>query len=124
MIIGVVKSDAARIRITVKGPGGREEDVDAVVDTGYTAALTLPKAVVTALGLRWRSIDRATLADGSESIFDVYEAKVAWDGKVRRILVDEAETDPLVGMKLLKGFELKMHVRYRGKITIKRLRRK
>jgi hypothetical protein len=38
-----------------------------------------------------------------------------WDGKARRILVDEADTDPLVGMALLTGYELMMQVRARGK---------
>jgi hypothetical protein len=42
--------------------------------------------------------------------------------EVRR-LVDEAAADPLVGMALLSGSELKMQVRSRGKITIKRLPR-
>ena len=121
MITGLVKSDEGRIRLKVIGLRGRERVVNAVVDTGYTAALTLPHAWIAALGLRWRSIDRATLADGSESVFDVFEAKIVWDGKVRRILVDEAETDPLVGMRLLKGHELKMQIRARGKVTIKRL---
>ena len=43
------------------------------------------------LGLPWRSVERFTLADGSERILDVYLAKVDWDGKMRTILVDEAD---------------------------------
>ena len=121
MITGVVQSDDGRIRLRVKGLQGRELEVEAVIDTGYTASLTLPAVLISALGLRWRSVDRFTLADGSECIFDVYEAKVVWDGKSRQILVNEADTDPLIGMRLLRGHELKMHVRARGKITIKRL---
>jgi uncharacterized protein DUF6429 len=66
MITGVVKSDEGRIRLKVKGLRGREQEVEAVIDTGYTASLTLPNAVVAALGLRWRSMDRFTLADGME----------------------------------------------------------
>jgi predicted aspartyl protease len=62
-------------------------------------------------------VDRGTLADGSECLFDVYDAKVLWDGKVRDILVDEADAEPLVGMRLLKGHELKMQIRARGKVT-------
>src|SRR5437764_11539700 len=123
MITGVVKSDEARIRLTVTGLRGREQEVEAVIDTGYTASLTLPSALIQALGLRWQTVDRFQLADGSLCFFDVYEAKVVWDGKVRQILVDEADAEPLVGMRLLKGHELKMQVRYRGKVTIKRLRR-
>ncbi len=121
MITGVVKSDEGRIRLNVKGLRGQEQEVEAVIDTGYTASLMLPPAVVASLGLRWQSIDSFTLADGSECIFDVYVAKVTWDGKVRTILVDEADSDPLVGMRLLRGHELKMQVRARGKVTIKRL---
>ena len=121
MITGVVKSDEGRIRLKVKGFRGQEQEAEAVIDTGYTASLTLPPVLINALGLRWRSVDRFTLADGSECIFDVYEAKVVWDGKVRQILVDEADTDPLVGMRLLRGRELKMQVRARGKVSIKRL---
>ena len=71
--------------------------------------------------LRWQTVDRFKLADGSICIFDVYEAKLVWDGKVRQILVDEADAEPLVGMRLLRGYELTMQVRARGKVTIKRL---
>ena len=123
MITGVVKSDEARIRLKVRGPHGRDEEVEAIIDTGYTASLTLPPALIAAMGLHWRSLDRGTLADGSECLVDVYEAKVVWDGKLREILVDEADVDPLVGMRLLKGYELRMQVRPRGRVTIKRLPR-
>lgn len=121
MITGVVQSDEARIRLKVKGLRGREQEVEAVIDTGYTASLTLPPAVIAALGLHWQSMDRFTLADGSDCIFDVYVAKLQWEGKVRTILVDEVDSEPLVGMRLLRGHELKMQVRARGKVSIKRL---
>ena len=120
MITGVVKSDEARIRLKARGGRGREQEVEAVIDTGYSGALTLPPAVITILGLPWRSVERATLADGSMCFFQVYVAKVVWDGKVCTILVDEADADSLVGMRLLRGHELKMQVRARGKVTIKR----
>ena len=121
MITGIVKSSEGRIRLKVRGLQGREQEVEAVVDTGYTASLTLPPALIEALGLHWQTVDRVRLADGSICNFDVFEAKVVWDGKVRQILVDEADADPLVGMRLLKGHELKMQIRARGKVTIKRL---
>jgi clan AA aspartic protease len=124
MITGVVRAAEGRIRLTVKGRPGREQEIEAVLDTGYTASLTLPPAVIQTLGLRWQTVDRCKLADGSICLLDVYEAKVVWDGKVRQILVNESDAEPLAGMRLLKGHELKMQVRYRGKVTIKRLRRK
>ena len=124
MITGMVQAAEGRIRLKLKGPRGREQEIEAVIDTGYTASLTLPPALIQALGLRWQTVDRFKLADGSIRVFDVYEANVVWDRKVREILVDEADAEPLVGMRLLKGHKLKMQVRYRGKVTIKRLRRR
>jgi clan AA aspartic protease len=123
MITGVVRSDEGRIRLKVRGVRRREQEIEAVIDTGYTSSLTLPPAVIAALGLRWRSTERFTLGDGSEFIADVYVSRVEWDGKVRTILAVEADSDPLVGMRLLRGHELKMQVRARGKVTIKRLGR-
>ena len=90
MITGVVKSDEARIRLKVRGRRGREQGVEAVIDSGYSGALTLPPALITTLGLSWRSVDSATLADGSTCVFQVYVGKLLWDGKVRSILVAEA----------------------------------
>jgi predicted aspartyl protease len=83
----------------------------------------LPPAAIAALNLRWQSFGRGILADGSVSAFDVYQAKVAWDGGFRRVFVDEFDATPLVGMALLRGYEYKMQVRARGKVTIKRLPR-
>lgn len=121
MIIGVVRADEARIPLKLRGSTGQEEEVEAVIDTGFNASLSLPPALIAMLALRWQSFGRGMLADGSECHFDVYDATVVWDGKVRRILVDEADTDPLVGMRLLSGYELKLQVCSRGKVTIKRL---
>lgn len=122
MITGVVKADEGRIRLKIRGARGREREVAAVIDTGYTASLTLPPRLIASLGLRWRSVDRGTLADGSECLFDVYEARVLWNGKLRQVLVAEADAEPLVGMRLLRGHELKMQVRAGGEVTIRRLR--
>jgi hypothetical protein len=61
------------------------------------------------------------LADGGESVFDIYEATLDWDGEARRIPVDEAETVPLVDMSLLEGYELTVQVqpkRHGNKITV------
>jgi clan AA aspartic protease len=124
MITGTVQAREARIRLTVRGPRSKELRIEAVIDTGYTASLTLPPEVRTLLGLQWISTGRGILADGSECLFDVYEARVDWDGAWRRILVDEADTDPLVGMDLMAGHELRIQVRSRGKVAIKKLPRR
>lgn len=121
MIRGIVSGREARIRVKVHGRSRRARAVDAVIDTGYTSNLTLPSRVIATLGLRWHSVGKAFLADGSQCLFDVYEATIVWDGRQRRILIDEADADPLVGMQLLRGYELTMQVRAGGKVSIKRL---
>jgi len=121
MITGSVEGDEGRIQLKVIGSKGRQKRIEVIIDTGYTATLSLPPALVAALGLRWQAFDRGVLADGSECLVDVYEAKVVWDGETRRVLVDEAGSDPLIGMALLRGNELKMQVCARGKVTVKRL---
>jgi len=124
VIIGIVQGHEALIRLTIRGFRGRQQELVAVVDSGFTGWLTLPPAVISALQLRWRAFGQGTLADGSVSYFSVYQANLLWDGRVRRVFVDEFDATPLVGMALLRGYECKMQVRARGKVTIKRLPRR
>jgi clan AA aspartic protease len=122
MITGIVTvRREAIIRVLVHGPGGQRQRVEAVIDTGFSGWLTLPPRIINSLGLPWRRRGRALLADGSDSVFDIYEGTVIWDRRRRVAPVDEADTDPLVGMALLNGHELNVQVRSRGKVTIKPL---
>jgi clan AA aspartic protease len=123
MIVGTVDNREARILLKLRGSQGREQTIEAVIDTGYTASLSLAPAHITALDLPWQGTGRGTLADGSECLFDVYEAEVVWDGQPLRLLVDEADTDPLVGMALLNGYELRMEVCPQGNLEIRALAR-
>jgi clan AA aspartic protease len=66
--------------VAISGPQGREQEIEAIVDTGFTGALLLPPTVVNRLDLPFRRRGRALLADGSEVLFDVYEATVACVG--------------------------------------------
>lgn len=101
MIVGVVRGREALIRLTIRGLRGRQRVIEAVIDTGYTGWLTLSPTAIADLGLRWQSTGRGLLADGSVSTFDVYRAKVDWDGRPRSVLVGEFDTTPLVGMAML-----------------------
>jgi len=111
----------ATIRLTVRGPAGHEQEIEAVIDTGFDGALSLSPAYITALGLPWCRRGRALLADGTESLFDIYEATVVWDGIPRRVAVDAADIDPLVGMRLLDGYELTIQAVVSGQVFIKAL---
>lgn len=124
MIVGIVRGREALVRLEVRGPGGRQQEIEAVVDSGYTGWLTLPPALTSALRLPWRTVGRGILADGSVSAFDVYQAMIAWDGRVRPVLVDKFDATPLIGMAMLRGYEYAMQVRARGRVSIKRLPRR
>jgi len=122
MITGVVTAfRRATIPLAVRDATGQEHAIEAVIDTGFDGALTLPPTLIAALGLPWRRRGRALLADGTESLFDVYEATVLWDGTPRRVAVDAAEIDPLVGMLLLYGYELTVQAVEGGQVLIKAL---
>jgi clan AA aspartic protease len=122
MIRGVVTADReARVRLSVRGPAGQLQKIRAVIDTGFDGSLTLPPPLIALLGLPWRRRGRAVLADGSDCLFDIYEAIIVWDRRRHRIAVDAANTTPLVGMGLLNGYELNVQVRTGGKVTIQRL---
>lgn len=120
MISGSVNAyREASIHLVVRGSRGQEQEIKAVVDTGFTGFLSLPPALITALGLPFRRRGRAVLGDGSEILFDIYEATVLWDGQQRRVAIDSADTDPLVGMALLYGYELTVQAVVGGRVSIK-----
>ena len=51
MITGVVSLyREALVRVTVRGPGGPEQEIEAVIDTGFDGSLTLPLAHIVSLG--------------------------------------------------------------------------
>ena len=77
MIIGVVNAHReATIGLIVQDANGQGHDIEAVIDTGFTGFLTLPIALIAALGLTWRGYASAVLGDGSLQQFDVYAATV------------------------------------------------
>jgi clan AA aspartic protease len=122
MITGTVNpSREAIIRLTIRGPQGREQEIEAVIDTGFTGSLSLRPALIAALGLPFRRKGRAVLADGSTILFDIFEATVLWDRQPRQIPVGEADADPLVGMGLLYGFELTVEAVDGGNVFIRPL---
>jgi clan AA aspartic protease len=119
MIRGVVNARReAVVRLRVRGPGGVESDVDAIVDSGFTSSLTLSATMVTALGLARQSSSSAVLADGSVRQFDIFAAEVAWGGTWRAVLVSVVGNESLLGMRLLAGHKLVVEVVPGGLVEI------
>ncbi|NJL56982.1 MAG: clan AA aspartic protease [Spirulinaceae cyanobacterium RM2_2_10] len=123
MMQGVVNLNCeATIRFVIGNENAQRRVIDAVIDTGYTGFLSLPHEIIVSLNLPWTGVDRGTLGDGSETTFEVYAAIIIWNGENQNIPVNEAETDPLVGMGLLYGYDLRIQAVEGGIVIIEALR--
>jgi len=122
VITGTVNADREPVvRILAHDLGGQENAYDAIEDTGFNGWLALPLDIITALGLPWKELGEAVLADGSEVLFDVYEANIDWDGQLVTVSVDESDSDPLIGMALMEGFSIFIEDKDGGAVQIERL---
>jgi clan AA aspartic protease len=118
---GKVHANEARLQLKVLGPSKKVARVEAIIDTGFSGWLTLPKPMIDWLGLQFIGPGRVQLGNCSIVDFDVYEVRVQWNRSYQRIFVDESPCTPLVGMSLLSNCELNMQVRQGGKVTIRPL---
>ena len=119
MITGTVNVDLeATIQLQVRGPGGQEQEIEAIIDTGFNGFLILPPALVTSLNLPPLGRGRATLANGNEEVFHIYESTVIWDGQPRTVETNAIGVEPLVGMSLLHEHDLWIHAAEGGQVTI------
>ncbi len=122
MMQGIVNQNCeATIRLVVGNTDSQRQMIDAVIDTGFTGFLTLPFSVLADLNLRAYRREEGILGDGSTCIFDVYRGLVIWDGELRRIDINESDTEPLVGMSLLYGYRMQLDAIEGGMVTIQAL---
>lgn len=122
MIIGQVTADReAVISVDIRGAEEQKEDFEAVLDTGFTEYLTLSAEVIARLGLEQVHTAQVILGDGSEVQIPVYRAEVLWHDQWRLIYVHATEGGALVGMSLLYGSVLRIHVIDGGEVTIEPL---
>ncbi len=121
MITGTVNADfEPLISISIRRVNGEVLTQEAIVDTGFNGWLSLPPDAIAELNLKWKRRGRAILGDGSECVFSVYEAVVVWDGALRTIPVDEAGSEPLVGMSLMEGYQLTIQVAEDGYVELRK----
>ncbi len=122
MMTGTVTAHReAVLHMILQDANGQEQAYPSVIDTGYNGTLTLPPNVIANLGLRWHRFGRAILADGSESIFNIYKGVVLWDGQYKTIRIDEMDADSLTGMALMYGYELVLPVLDGATFTLQRI---
>jgi predicted aspartyl protease len=122
VIAGVVTpSREARVRLTILNAGGQQQQIEAMIDTGFNLFLTLPPLLIAALGLPFAVPAKATLADGTVVGLDCYWLTLLWEGQPRRIVVVAADGTPLIGMSLLYGSRVTLDVVDGGPVTIEPL---
>jgi clan AA aspartic protease len=122
MITGIINADFEPIiSLSICGADGKIYTQDAIVDTGFNGWLSLPPDLIAQLNLRWKRRGRAILGDGSECIFNVYEAILIWDGETILIPIDEADSEPLVGMSLMEGYQLMMQISEGGCVELSKV---
>lgn len=119
MLTGSVNRNLlATISVSVNGPTGIAEPVDAAIDTGFTGFLTMPADVIRRLQLKFAGFGSAQLADGSASTFRRFEASVRFGMAIVDVLVLESKGGPLLGMSMLKGHRLTIDVVQGGAVSV------
>jgi clan AA aspartic protease len=121
MMQGYVHTSYEAVISVVVKHNSKLKSINAVIDTGFTGFLSLPQSIIDELELPWSYSDFATLGDGSETLFDIHDASVIWDGQLREIEINSADTEPLLGMRMLRGYRLEMDTIQGGLVTIKAL---
>ena len=108
----------AVVSLKLHGKNGLEIIINAVIDTGFTDNLTLPSSIINECGYPFVMTGDAQLADGGIIEFNIHRATILWNGELRKVLVHAAECTSLLGMSLLYGSLVTLHVVDGGQVTI------
>jgi predicted aspartyl protease len=92
--------------------------VTALIDTGITGVVALSVVKIASLKLTAASGRMVRLGDGSTRQVELFDAEVEWCGSWRPVLVYATGRDPLIGMRLLAGHELRIDVKPGGAVGI------
>lgn len=90
-------------RIKVKVSLSSSEQIDCLIDTGFSGGISLPESLKPTEKIV--GYQEYELADGSRVVFDLYEAKVTYNGvsKLVTAIFSKSE-DALIGIEFLEGF--------------------
>ena len=121
MIQGIITADReASVEVRLLSGNGAPTALQTVIDTGFNGYLTLPSQTITALGLELQNETTITLGDGSERSLSQFLVDLEWDGEKRTVLALAAEIAPVIGMALLYGYDVHLHVLDGGAVFIEK----
>ena len=119
MIIGVVNAKLeATPPLQIEDAQGHLHPIEVIIDTGFTGAFTLKPSQIAALGLPSARPMATQTGVGSIHMTNVYRANLPWDSHIIQVAVQEVDTAPLLGTRLLAGHELKAHFVPGGAVTV------
>ena len=106
------------VTVAVHDAANRAHDIEFVIDTGFAGELSLPASVVATLGLPFVHHGCLKFADGSVSPVPIHRMVILWDGATRIVRVYASGGTALLGMQMLRDFDLRARCRPGGQIEI------
>lgn len=95
------------------------KEIEAIIDTGFNGALSLPQKVIEELKLKKIGSAQYVMADGTISDSNIYLAEVTWfNEKVEVSVISSSSEFSLMGMELLSRAKIILEPA-KGKLTIK-----
>ena len=107
-----------RVPLDILGGDGAFRSLSAVVDTGFTGALTLPEPIVSDLGLDQQELREIILADGRRQLRPVLRAELLWHGQPIDVLAYMMGDQPMIGTALLSPCRLTIDLWPGGAVII------
>ena len=83
--------------------------------------MTLPYSTIEDLGFPNSGSEEVMLADGAFHPVNMFSGQLLFDGEIRRIEIDAAETPPLLGMGLLYGYHIHIENLDGGKVVLEKI---
>ena len=118
MLTGTVNDLQAWLTVEVLTIGGQYLSVEALLDTGFNGGLALPASVIPQLDLVPRGNRYGYLALGEEFQLPTWRGTVLWNGRPRSVEIVETDSEPLLGMDLLRGNRITIDVREGGAVIV------
>ena len=111
----------AVVGVVLKTIGGDDVFVDAVVDTGFTESLLVPREIIEECGFEYAEDIDFLMGNGVSDLLPAFRGTMVWHGGEIDLFVVASEAGPLLGMRLLEGSRLSMDVLDGGSVTIQPL---
>ncbi len=108
----------ARIPVDIVGSSGVFQTIEAVLDTGFTGAMSLPEPIIFELNLDYVGDRSVTLADGQTQLKRTYLAELLWHGQPIDVRVHMMGDKPMVGTGLLSPCHLSIDLWDGGAVVV------